>query len=74
MVSPLFLASLFCSMAYAAPFRTSSDFWLCSSDSAHSWLRCTATGRTLWCKHRVSNRAWTSGRSWGANIRATKSA
>lgn len=34
MVSPLFLASLFCSMAYAAPFRTSSDFWLCSSDSA----------------------------------------
>lgn len=34
MMSPLFLASLFCSMAYAAPFRTSSDFWLCSSDSA----------------------------------------
>lgn len=34
MVFPLFLASLFCSMAYAAPFRTSSDFWLCSFDSA----------------------------------------
>lgn len=35
MVSPLFLASLFfCSMTYAAPFRTSSCFWLYSSDSA----------------------------------------
>lgn len=34
MVSPLFFASLFCSTAYAAPFRTGSCFWLCSSDSA----------------------------------------